>query len=539
MATSDVDQKYLGRLAALTSPTHPLPSKALFQLLGLSVILSRKLLRARRLRRLDPSRDTKSLRLYHHIVWLAREGLWILETYVLPTAQEGELGPEATVLALKLRASFCHVFCLFANTPPLTAVSLPGPRGGEATPPATPRKGRRTTPFLLPARNFIPLTSAHFATALSAARDLLPGAHPLRLSTALESTAFTWDVAHDHAAARRAARQAIRDLRHGEDTGIDDEGFDDAAELVGALGRAMRRRSWDGTPRAPGSVVDPAEGAARAVRDAEGSTTGWRTPGGEDEDRHVTRERDRDRPRTADRPSTRDGRASIRDGHPSTRDDRPPPTPAKDPSPRAPEQLSMRHTPSPRAAPALPTPPKDTPPLPQQALPVQDLERTPPPQRVSARGPGIQATPPTVTPARRARSASTPPSTGLTPPTRRGRAEALDYTPPGAAEVGILRKERSPEPDTGRGRGKLSGNGRSRGGAAVAASGTERKVLGEGGVKRSPTKSGSKKGRRDEEIGLFYEGYGGGRTLRAYIWDRELELDGEAGFVSRARWIRI
>ena len=75
MASSDVDQKFLGRLATSIGSSNVLLSSALYQILGLSVLLSRKLYRARKLRKLDTSRDTKSLALYQHIIWLSREGL--------------------------------------------------------------------------------------------------------------------------------------------------------------------------------------------------------------------------------------------------------------------------------------------------------------------------------------------------------------------------------------------------------------------------------------------------------------------------------
>ncbi|KMU78868.1 hypothetical protein CISG_07385 [Coccidioides immitis RMSCC 3703] len=75
MASSEVDQKFLGHFATATSHTNPFLSGMLYKILGLSVVLSKKLLRARKLRRLDPTRETKSLHLYHHILWLSREGL--------------------------------------------------------------------------------------------------------------------------------------------------------------------------------------------------------------------------------------------------------------------------------------------------------------------------------------------------------------------------------------------------------------------------------------------------------------------------------
>jgi hypothetical protein len=323
MASSDVDQKYLGRIASHTKEANPLVSNSLYQILGLSVILARKLFRARKLRKLDTSRDTKSLQLYHHIIWLSREGLSILELCVLPSTQNGELGPECQVIASKLRASFYHIFCLFHNNPPISsaaaqkgsASATPTPlsprldtinrrtrsgSGGsqrDSTPPKRNSKGKKpllrdpidsitsdasflTNPyagmqpgtsspgitpqlppglapippkpsaFLLPAIDFIPLTSAHFRAATITATACLPGAHPLRLSVAIEHAAFLWDCVHDHEGARTISRRAIRALQEGEeDDNVTDEAYDDAVEMVGQLGRTMRKKSWEGTPR--------------------------------------------------------------------------------------------------------------------------------------------------------------------------------------------------------------------------------------------------------------------------------------------------
>ncbi|KAK5134954.1 hypothetical protein LTR08_005906 [Meristemomyces frigidus] len=129
MAVSQIEERILGRLARQAEPSNPLLSASLYQVLGLSILLSRKLFRARKLRRLDITRDTKSLQLYHHIIWLAREGLSITEVYILPYCQDGEQGPECRVMAAKLRASLYHVFCLFHNHPPVSAVS---PKSGDS-----------------------------------------------------------------------------------------------------------------------------------------------------------------------------------------------------------------------------------------------------------------------------------------------------------------------------------------------------------------------------------------------------------------------
>src|SRR5262245_5206995 len=124
MASLDFDQKFLGRIAKQTADSSPLLSGSLYQILGLSVLLARRLIRARKLRKLDTSRDTPSLALYQHILWLSREGLSILELYVLPYAQDNQHGPECRVLSVKLRASFYHIFCLFHNQPPITTTNM-------------------------------------------------------------------------------------------------------------------------------------------------------------------------------------------------------------------------------------------------------------------------------------------------------------------------------------------------------------------------------------------------------------------------------
>ncbi|KAF2706771.1 14-3-3 protein, partial [Pleomassaria siparia CBS 279.74] len=312
MASLDFDQKFLGRIAKQTAASNPLLSSSLYQILGLSVLLGRRLVRARKLRKLDTSRDTPSLLSYQHILWISREGLSILELYVLPYAQDNQHGPECRVLSVKLRASFYHIFCLFHNQPPVTATNMPttdsratlapplpvSPRKNDLSPPSkrtgkqpmlrepidsitsetsfltnpysaggpvgTPSPGPRNAPpglnpvpipqpssFILPPLNFVPLASGYFTTATAYATEFLPGSHPLRLSVALEHSAFLWDCLHDHEGSRRVARRAIKDVYRAQEA-MDDTEFEDAAELVGILGRMMKRKSWEGTPRVPG-----------------------------------------------------------------------------------------------------------------------------------------------------------------------------------------------------------------------------------------------------------------------------------------------
>ncbi|KZM21733.1 uncharacterized protein EKO05_0001650 [Ascochyta rabiei] len=317
MASLDFDQKFLGRIAQQTEDSSPYLSSALYQILGLSVLLSRRLIRARKLRKLDTSRDTPSLAAYQHILWMSREGLSILELYVLPYAQDNQHGPECRVLSVKLRASFYHIFCLFHNQPSVTMTNMEstesrghdaalstrsahGRRPDQGPSPPSKRTGKQpvlrepidsivsetsfvTNPyaaggpvgtpspgpplnappglnpvpipqpsaFLLPPLNFVPLATGYFTTATSYATSFLPGSHPLRLSVALEHSAFLWDCVHDHEGSRRVARRAIKDVYRAQEA-MDDTEFEDAAELVGILGRMMKRKSWEGTPRVGG-----------------------------------------------------------------------------------------------------------------------------------------------------------------------------------------------------------------------------------------------------------------------------------------------
>jgi hypothetical protein len=298
MASSEVDQKYLGHLAASTSHANPFLSAMLYKILGLSVILSKKLLRARKLRRLDPTRETKSLQLYHHIIWLSREGLVIVEQYILPMVQDYV---ELKVLAYKLRASFYHIFVLFHNQPaihPPGISSLPSSaarqNGATATakaadlnrmsisvtpPPAEGGPVRRDTQggppglapvqppkpassFLLPPLDYTPTATECFSNAATLADALLPGSHPLRLSVKLEYAAYLYDCLHDTDACRRLAKQAIADVYNAQE-GMDDESFEDAAELVGVLGRMVKRggkTSSAGGSSTPGRSGDGSRG---------------------------------------------------------------------------------------------------------------------------------------------------------------------------------------------------------------------------------------------------------------------------------------
>ena len=283
MASSEVDQRFLGDVAKYTEAENPLLSSMLFQILGLSVLLSKKLVRARRLRKLDTTRDTKSLQLYHHIIWLSREGLVILEKHVLP---EANVLPQLTVLAHKLRGSFYHIFVLFHNQPsihqnvipsfrpPPVNASKAGDRTSIRTSPERPEGGpgpnalppglapisipKPAASFLLPAEDYIPKASQFFAEAAALADALLTGSHPLRVSVKVEYAAYLYDCLHDGEASRKLAAQSLREV-YVDKAGMDDDMFDETAKLVVVLDRMKKRGAAAGsaTPSAKGSAGTP------------------------------------------------------------------------------------------------------------------------------------------------------------------------------------------------------------------------------------------------------------------------------------------
>ena len=295
MATFDVDQKFLGQSAKSTGSDNPFLSSMLYKVLGLSVLLTKKLVRARKLRRLDTTRDTKSLQLYHHIIWLSREGLVIVEQYILPMVADYV---ELKVLAYKLRASFYHNFVLYHNQPSINRTAIPSytaplnkgkvsernsmrsspaynnpMEGGPVRNPSSLPPGltpisipKPSASFLLPAVDYIPTASSCFTMAATLADELLPGSHPLRLSVKLEYAAYLYDCLHDGEASRNLARQSIRDVYDAQE-GMDDDMFEDAAFLVGYLGKMMKRGlsasgTSGSTPR-NGSVATPSTPRAR------------------------------------------------------------------------------------------------------------------------------------------------------------------------------------------------------------------------------------------------------------------------------------
>ncbi|KAI0438054.1 14-3-3 domain-containing protein [Xylaria telfairii] len=275
MASSEVDQKFLGKLGKQVEPNNALLASMLFKLLGLSINLAEQSGKARKQRKLDTSRATQSLDLYFHIVWLAREGLIMLEQYVLPMV--GDHG-ELKVLAFKLRASFYHIFVLFHNNPPVSTMGIstpilgipPIPRldkgkgvdrtdavsetGRSSVQPTHPMESGAVGPppgfgpkfpeppgaFLLPSVDYRPTAREYFKQAMALADSLLWGSHSLRLSVKTEYAAFLYECEHDQGGSRKLAKDTIAEVYDASE-GMDDDMFHDACELVTVLGKMTKR----------------------------------------------------------------------------------------------------------------------------------------------------------------------------------------------------------------------------------------------------------------------------------------------------------
>ncbi|RDA84674.1 hypothetical protein CP532_3521 [Ophiocordyceps camponoti-leonardi (nom. inval.)] len=269
MASSEVDQKFLGRLARAVENDNPLLSSILFKILGLSLNLAEQLVAAKKQRRPDPAAPQSFLKRVLHIIWLSREGLVLLQQYVIPMVGNYV---ELKVLAYKLRASFHHIFVLFHNQPPVSDMTSWTPElmaaasdivrmahnnddddgyplhlthpldGGPVGPPPgfEPHVALLPPSFLLPSKDYLPTAHEYFKEAVGLADDLLWGSHSLRLSVKTEYAAFLYDCIHDADASRKLAKDTIAEVYDATE-GMDDDMFRDACELVTVLGKMMTR----------------------------------------------------------------------------------------------------------------------------------------------------------------------------------------------------------------------------------------------------------------------------------------------------------
>lgn len=288
MTISEVDKKYLGRFAGKFQNDYPLLAQSLFQILGIFTMLSGYVTKARKLRKLVVSRNTKSSDLYLRIVWLAREGLKLLEEYILPmVANYGEL----KTLSYKLRASLYHLFVLFHNQPPIrpkhthkdvtlasaevfdhekmeksgknnsaayesvrsnpthfthsfeegcepaaTTTNLNSPFS-EVSPDVEPN-------FFIPAKDYRPIARRCFQEATTLANQYLYDSHPIRLSLMVEYSTYIFECLHSCKESRQLAKNTVAEVLNAEQ-GIDNETFTDSIELVNVLGKIMTIRDFD------------------------------------------------------------------------------------------------------------------------------------------------------------------------------------------------------------------------------------------------------------------------------------------------------
>ncbi|KAK3325672.1 14-3-3 domain-containing protein [Apodospora peruviana] len=305
MASSEVDQKFLGKLAKAVETDNPYLAQALFRILGLSINLSSQLISARKQRRLD-STQAPPLDLYFHIIWLSREGLVLLEQYVIPMVGKYV---ELKVLAYKLRASFYHIFVLFHNTPPVSTMAFGTPEGQTnptmpGLPPNRVDKGKGVardgedgsltlqpphtleggpvgpppgfgpeppTAFLLKPGDYLPEAHRCFQEAVQLAEQLLWGSHSLRLSVKTEYAAFLYECVHDTEGSRKLANNTIAEVYNATE-GVDDDMFNDACELVAVLTKMGKRGLGSSTTLRSGGAQGSGSGT-HGTPQAEPTTT--------------------------------------------------------------------------------------------------------------------------------------------------------------------------------------------------------------------------------------------------------------------------
>jgi hypothetical protein len=282
MALSDVDLKFLGQFARNIESDNELLGKTLFRLVGNFTMASPLVIKARKERRLDTTRISSSITNYERIIWYARESLTLLDQYVLPMVANYT---ELKVLVYKLRASCYHLYVLFHNHPAIslkgvqisTPPGLKSPRSrldkgkaidrGTPTPPDRPSSVQPTHPleggpvgghkpegadFLIPGVDYREKATECFLEATAYAEKLLWGSHPLRLSVKVEFTAFMYDCLHERERSRQLAKATIAEVYNAQE-GMDDDMFEDAAQLVGLLGKMMRRGLGSGESSGGGS----------------------------------------------------------------------------------------------------------------------------------------------------------------------------------------------------------------------------------------------------------------------------------------------
>jgi len=297
MAMTSLDRKLLSQIAHSINKDNKVMGSDLHTLLGLSVQL------AKRVRTLDQYTSSVSiaqqelLAVRHHVLFLVKQGLQIVEARLLPFTSDGQFGAVLQVEVMLLRASLYHVLSVHHNIsestkdPSLDAGEAISTRTASAThsgrhefsghdrldleattsaiatnaslitnpwllhPTDNPstsaiktnsdlfNTGRLTAlaasqqhTFLLPPSHYITPTSSYFATAALATTNL-PGSHPLRLAVAVAHTKFLRQCMGEtgRAEAIKVATAAVEAAWKAKGWGLGDEEFEDAAGCVRVL----------------------------------------------------------------------------------------------------------------------------------------------------------------------------------------------------------------------------------------------------------------------------------------------------------------
>ncbi|KEQ64607.1 uncharacterized protein M437DRAFT_12263, partial [Aureobasidium melanogenum CBS 110374] len=208
MALTQIDRKVLAHSINYYVSKNNTVVENLRTVLGISVMLEEKLAYVHDLRVLNIDLGVKSLDPYRELIFLAKEGLALTEVFIAPYCGESA-DAVYQVMALKLRASFHHIFCQYHNTPPPRTAPVHPPgfylnTGVGYEPPVS------ASTFLMPALDYTPETKRLFEVAVKCAEEKLHPAHPLVLSLALEQATFLMDCLADYDKSFKVVKKAAR-----------------------------------------------------------------------------------------------------------------------------------------------------------------------------------------------------------------------------------------------------------------------------------------------------------------------------------------
>lgn len=281
MSLYSTEQKLLGALAKEWNRSYPVMSSDLYKILGITTTLHQRLNTMAQYRKSTSVAQYEVEALLHHILWLVREGLAVVESRIMPFTDQGQRGRMLQVMTAKLRASFYHVLSKYHNesaqnsatagakvtttthlttttprlrtsthllkpSPPENTTSsstsfLTNPWVSDASKGILPPLNRPFSwkletlsgdidKFIMAKQDHIPRTKILFQSASTLALRLAESS-PLRLAIALEYCIFLTECAHDVATAGTTARQALKEC-YESGAHIDEDDFQDAGILV-------------------------------------------------------------------------------------------------------------------------------------------------------------------------------------------------------------------------------------------------------------------------------------------------------------------